>query len=167
MRVRVVGDAADLARDMANDMLAAIVAAKSRGRPLTAIIPVGPVDQFPILADLINSQRIDCREVVFINMDEYLTDNDEWIDAEHPLSFSRYMNRKFNDLLDQDLSPRPECRVFPEPRDLGAIQKLFDKRGGVDVTYGGIGINGHIAFNEPEDGISASEFAQLRRASST
>ena len=39
---------------------------------VTMVLPVGPVDQFPILARLINDARLDCREVVIINMDEYL-----------------------------------------------------------------------------------------------
>ena len=41
---------------------------------------------------------------------------------------------------------------------------MIDARGGVDVCFGGIGINGHIAFNEPpEPGeqVSVEEFAAL------
>ena len=38
--------------------------------------------------------------------------------------------------------------VIPDPDDPGAVQRLIDQRGGVDVCFGGIGINGHMAFNE-------------------
>ncbi|MFM8470571.1 MAG: hypothetical protein ACKODH_11470, partial [Limisphaerales bacterium] len=62
-----------------------------------------------------------------------------------------YMERAFYGLLDPALAPPPEHRVFPDPRDCGAVQRLIDARGGVDVTFGGIGINGHIAFNEPPE----------------
>ena len=59
----------------------------------TFIVPVGPVDQFPILARVINDHRLDCRDVMLVNMDEYLTDDDKWVDIDHPLSFRGYMNR--------------------------------------------------------------------------
>jgi glucosamine-6-phosphate deaminase len=160
VRVRVYGDAADLARRMAEDVLRVIEDAKTA----TLIVPVGPVDQFPILAQLINERRVDCREVLVINMDEYLTDDDRWIEPDHPLSFRGLMDRRFYGLLDPPLAPPPERRVFPDPRDPAAIGRLIARRGGVDACFGGIGINGHLAFNEPpEPGqeCSAEAFATL------
>jgi glucosamine-6-phosphate deaminase len=74
------------------------------------------------------------------------------------------MDRLFYDRLDPSLAPRPENRVFPDPHGPAAIQQLIDRRGGVDACFGGIGINGHIAFNEPpEPGeeVSAEAFAKL------
>ena len=53
--VRVVpGSMEDIGRDLANVMMGEITAAKQRGRPATFIVPVGPVDQFPILAEIEN-----------------------------------------------------------------------------------------------------------------
>jgi glucosamine-6-phosphate deaminase len=57
-----------------------------------------------------------------------------------------------------------ENRIFPRPKRCEEIQKPIDRRGGVDVCFGGIGINGHIAFNEPpEPGeeVSDAAFAAL------
>ena len=159
VRLQVVGNMEDVAQHMAENMFTAILSAKEQGRELTMIAPVGPVDQFPILADMINRRRINCQETAIINMDEYLTDEDNWIDLKHPLSFRGYMNRKFYDLLEKNLAPRHEFRIFPDPRDIDAIPRLIDQRGGVDVTYGGIGINGHLAFNEPEDETDVDDFA--------
>jgi glucosamine-6-phosphate deaminase len=162
--VRVAGaDMAELGRDMARVMLEEIEAAQSRGRPATFIVPVGPVDQFPILAQLINERHVDCRGVCLINMDEYLTDDDRPISREHPLSFVGFMDRLFYDRLDPQLAPRPENRVFPHPAVCEDIQAVIDYRGGVDVCFGGIGINGHIAFNEPPEAgekVTVDEFAQ-------
>jgi glucosamine-6-phosphate deaminase len=149
--VRVLGDMASVARDVAEAMRGEILSAQRAGRPATLIVPVGPVDQFPILAQRINDERIDCRDVVLINMDEYLTDDDQFVPADHPLSFRGYMERAFYGLIDPALAPRAENRVFPDPNDCGAIQRLIDQRGGVDACFGGIGINGHIAFNEPPE----------------
>ncbi|MFV1964155.1 MAG: glucosamine-6-phosphate isomerase [Pirellulaceae bacterium] len=164
VNVRVRGTMADIARDMAEAMLSLIQQVRSEGRQATLIVPVGPVDQFPVLADRINTQRCDCSDVVIINMDEYVDEQDQWVEAEHPLSFRGYMDRKFYNLIDPLLAPKPENRVFPDPRDAGGIQRRIRDRGGVDACFGGIGINGHIAFNEPPEPdrtCSVDEFAAL------
>jgi glucosamine-6-phosphate deaminase len=164
MRFRTCGDMEGVAEDMARVMLGLIEAARSERRGATLIVPVGPVDQFPVLAERINRQRCDCRDVMLINMDEYLTPDDRWVPIDHPLSFRGFMNRKFYDLIDPALAPRPEDRVFPDPRAPEEIQTVIDRRGGVDACFGGIGINGHIAFNEPpEPGepMSVEDFAAL------
>ena len=164
VRVRVCGDMTDIARDMAEVMFAELEESARNRKPATWIVPVGPVDQFPLLAQKINQARLDCRDVCLINMDEYLTDDDRWIDFQHPLSFRGYMDRLFYDRLDPELAPRKENRVFPEPGRETDIAKRIDRRGGVDVCFGGIGINGHIAFNEPpepDEDISTENFAAL------
>lgn len=162
--IEVVADAAALAERMAHDILRVIDDARAAGRSPTLIIPVGPVDQFPVLAREINRRRISLQDVCLINMDEYLTDDDEWIPREHPLSFRAFMDRSFYNLLDPDLAPDAELRVFPYPAHPEAIAGVIGERRSVDACFGGIGINGHIAFNEPPepgDVISAEEFADL------
>ncbi|MBI5802053.1 MAG: glucosamine-6-phosphate isomerase [Verrucomicrobia bacterium] len=151
VQVRILGDMASLAQDLALTMKQEVLAAQAAGRGGTFIVPVGPVDQFSIFARMVNEQRLSLRDAIFINMDEYLTDDDAWVPESHPLSFRGYMERAFYGLLDPALAPPPEHRVFPDPRDCGTVQRLIDARGGVDVTFGGIGINGHIAFNEPPE----------------
>jgi len=162
--VTVDGDKDSLARHMAKAIFDEFEAGRSRGDGATLILPVGPVDQFPILAEMVNEAKLDLGGAVIINMDEYLTDDDEWIPADHPLSFRGFMDRLFYSRLNPDLAPRLENRVFPHPADCGAIGRLIKERGGVDACFGGIGINGHMAFNEPpEPGetISDEEFASL------
>ena len=162
VKVRISGDMQDIADDVARAMVETVVQAEEEGRGATLIVPVGPVDQFPVLADLINENRYDWRDVVLINMDEYLTDDDRWVDVDHPLGFRGFMDRKFYDLIDPALAPKPENRVFPDPRDPDAIGRLIQQRGGVDACFGGIGINGHMAFNEPPEpgeSVSVEEFA--------
>ncbi len=164
VRVRVLGDMMSIARDIAEDMRAEIVAARQQGRGATFIVPVGPVDHYPILARAINTERLSCRQVMFIGMDEYLTDKDEWLPENHPLSFRGYLNRMFFDLIDPALAPPVESRVFPDPRKLVSVPRLIAARGGVDACYGGIGITGHIAFNEPPEvgeKVSPEAFAEL------
>jgi glucosamine-6-phosphate deaminase len=164
VKVRILGDMLSLGQDLAEALRAEIVAANQQARGATFIIPVGPVDQYPILARMLNEQRISCRDVVFIGMDEYLTNDDAWVPEAHPLSFRTYLNRMFYDLLDPAIAPPPGNRVFPNPQDLAAIPRLIATRGGVDACYGGIGITGHIAFNEPpepDEPLSVEDFAAL------
>lgn len=164
VNLTIVKDMPDVAQHMATAILGIIEAAKQKGHPATLIVPVGPVDQYPILAEMLNERQYSIRDVMLINMDEYLTNDDQWVDISHPLSFRGYMNRKFYDLLNPDLAPLPENRICPDPDNVGAIQQLIDQRGGVDACFGGIGINGHIAFNEPpesEENVSVDEFASL------
>jgi glucosamine-6-phosphate deaminase len=164
VKVRILGDMASIGRDMAGAMWREIIDAWAAGRAATLIVPVGPVEQFPLLAKRINDERLDCRHVVFINMDEYLGDDDRFIPADHPLSFRGFMDRLFYDRLDPALAPMPENRVFPDPQNPAAVPRLIERRGGVDACFGGIGINGHFAFNEPpESGVAMSveEFAAL------
>ncbi|HEX7447313.1 MAG TPA: glucosamine-6-phosphate isomerase [Pirellulales bacterium] len=162
--VNIVPDAAALAEEMAAAIADEIRAAASKGRVATLIVPVGPVDQFPVLARLLNAQRLSCHHVAFINMDEYLDDHGAWLPIDHPLSFRGFMQRAFYDLIDPALAPLPGNRVFPDPRRPGEIARLIAERGGVDACFGGIGINGHLAFNEPpEPGESCTveQFADL------
>ena len=162
--VRVLGDAASLANDMARAMADCIRQANTEGRGATLIVPVGPVDQFPVLARLVNQERLSLRDVVFINMDEYLMDDDGWIPEDHPLSFRGFMEQKFYGLLDVELAPPRENRVFPEPQNTQGVGRLIERRGSVDACFGGIGINGHIAFNEPPEAgesYTVEEFAAL------
>jgi glucosamine-6-phosphate deaminase len=162
--LHVVPDSKALAHTMARDIADVIRAAHQAGRKPTLIIPVGPVDQFPLLAELINRERLSLRETLLINMDEYLDDNDRWLPPDHPLSFRGFMDRRFYDLLDPQLAPPPGARVFPDPSAPEALGRLIAERGGVDACFGGIGINGHMAFNEPpEPGeqIPPQQFADL------
>jgi len=149
VKVRILGDMMSLGRDLAENLKAEIVAADRERRGATFIIPVGPVDQYPLLAKMLNEERISCRNVVFIGMDEYLDEKDAWLPIDHPLSFRGYLKRMFYDRLDAAITPPQEHRIFPDPEDVSAVSKLIAARGGIDICYGGIGINGHVAFNEP------------------
>ena len=151
VQVRLLGDQMALARDLAQAILQELRARASAASGATLILPVGPVDHYPILAQLLNQQKISCRNAVFILMDEYLDEDDLWVPESHPLSFRGFVQRTFYDLLDPDLAPPPAHRLVPDPRRPQALQQLIDSRGGVDACFGGLGINGHLAFNEPPE----------------
>lgn len=164
IRVERVADSAGLIRRLADDMLADYRAAKAAGREkVVFIVPVGPVGAFDLLADACNRAGQSLADLVLINMDEYLEpDGKRFIPADDPLSFRGHMARHFWGILKPELAPPELARVFPDPRDPDAMPALIERLGGVDVTYGGVGITGHVAFNDPPaGGMAVADFAAL------
>lgn len=147
-----------IAREMADE----IKRKNELGEKTVFICPVGPVGQYPYFVDIVNSEKISLKNVWFINMDEYLTDDKEWIDTSEKLSFRGFMERVVYSQIDPELVMPKEQRVFPCPNNVENIPALIEKLGGVDICFGGIGINGHLAFNEAQDELSPEEFKQLK-----
>lgn len=142
----------DLYWEIAFDMLARIRANEAEDRPTAFIVPVGPVGQYRRFAELCNRERLSLKRVYFINMDEYLDDQDRYVPYDSPFSFRAFMDRECYSRIDPALVMPAANRVFPEPGREGEIARAIAALGGVDTCYGGVGINGHIAFNEPPEG---------------
>lgn len=154
----------DVYFDMALAMLEVIMTNNAAGKKTVMIVPVGPTQQYPILARLVNQLRVSLKNVYFFNMDEYMLSPDEAIDYSDPLSFHYRMENEFYSLVDEELVMPKENRFFPEVGKEAEFDKKIEELGGVDLCLGGLGINGHIAFNEaPEwdDPITAEEFGAL------
>ena len=157
----IAGDSAEVFFDLALEMVSTIREHNARGEKTVFICPVGPVGHYPYFVKMVNDQRISLKDCWFFNMDEYLDDNDEWIDADNPLSFRGFMARNVYDKIDPELVMPEEQRVFPDPHDPAKVGRMIDELGGVDIAFGGIGITGHLAFNEPQPELSCEEFAAL------
>jgi len=131
------------------------------GKSALFIMPLGPVGQYGYLADIINKEKISLKNVTFINMDEYMEDDHTLISKSNPLSFENTMYRLFYDKVDSDLLMPKEQRIFPTLTNGETISKLIENHGGVDFCLGGIGVDGHVAFNEPIEEMSVEEFSNL------
>jgi len=119
------------------------------GKPTRLILPVGPVDQYPILACLCNQERTSWKNVFTFNMDEYCDWQGRAVPLDHPLGFRRAMRELLFDRLDPDLRI-PDAHVhFPDPMNLDQLSCDIAAVGGIDTCYGGVGYHGHVAFNEP------------------
>ena len=156
-----LGDSGEVFYELALTMVSEIEKNNAAGRRTVFICPVGPVGQYPIFVRLVNERRLSLKNCWFINMDEYLTDGKEWIDESSPLSFRGFMKRNVYTKIDPELLMPEAQRVFPDPHDPEHIQNLIAELGGVDIAFGGIGINGHLAFNEAQDELTPDEFAAL------
>ena len=156
-----LGDSGEVFYKRALEMVNTIKEHNARGKKTVFICPVGPVGQYPIFVRLVNRDRVSLKNCWFFNMDEYLNDNETYIDKESPLSFRGFMDRTVYTKVDPDLLMPPEQRVFPDPADPGKVDRLIEELGGVDIAFGGIGITGHLAFNEPQPGLTNEAFAAL------
>ena len=156
--VLVMEDNEAVFRSMAEEMAEEIKAHNEKGEKTVFICPVGPVGQYPFFVEKVNKERISLKNVWFINMDEYLDDEKKWVPETHPLSFRGFMNRVVYEKIDEELVMPKEQRIFPDPENLDYIPNLIEELGGVDICFGGIGINGHVAFNEADPSLSNEEF---------
>ena len=160
--IEVMADNAAVFSAIAREMADEIIRKNTLGERTVFICPVGPVGQYPYFVDIVNRERISLKNVWFINMDEYLTDEKEWIDASEKLSFRGFMNRTVYEKIDPELVMPGEQRIFPDPKDVENVPRMIEKLGGVDICFGGIGINGHLAFNEAQDELTPEEFKALK-----
>lgn len=143
------------------------IAANNRQGTITRLIlPVGPVGQYPLLAALCNLEQISWRNCHLFFMDEYCDWQGRRVDASHHASFQGIAQRELFARLAADLAPPTEQIYFPDPLHIDDISRRIADIGGIDTCYGGIGIHGHVAFNEAPISrwytLSLAEFKQSR-----
>ena len=150
--VKVYENSETAFKAMAEMMVEEIVANNKAGKKTLFIVPVGPVGQYKYFVEMVNAQRISLKDVTFINMDEYMKDGVDLVDEDDPLSFRKFMKEGCYDLIDPELVMPESQRIFPTQNNAEFIEKVIEAHGGsADVCFGGIGINGHMAFNEPPE----------------
>lgn len=160
--LQLMADNETVFRAIADEMVQIIQEKAAAGEDCVLICPVGPVGQYPFFVERVNRENICLKHCWFINMDEYLDDDRQWVPMDHPLSFRGFMERTVYSKIRPELNVPQERRVFPDPKDLDYIPTLIEKLGGVDCAFGGIGINGHLAFNEAQPELTVEEFTQLK-----
>lgn len=150
---------------MAGEMLREILKNNVAGKRTVFIVPVGPTGQYKYFADMVNTLRIDLKNVWFFNMDEYMLDERTLIPSDDRLSFIGFMQKKVYSRIDPELIMPEDQRIFPLPDRAAQIAELLEKLGGADVCFGGIGMNGHIAFNEPPESGENMDEEQYKKLS--
>ena len=141
----------DIYWKVAIEVLERIAENNKKGEPTVMVVPYGPLGPYFRLSHLVNKYRVSLKNCVFINMDEYLADEKTYIDIHDPLSFRGGMNRIFYSVVDEELNVLPENRIFPDPEHPERVMEIIEKYGKLDMVFGGVGINGHYAFNEPPE----------------
>ncbi len=148
-KVRVIDGRPAFYRAFALDIIERLIAARDAGRRLVAIFPVGPVPQYRVAADIINSLRLDCSHLVSFNMDEYADEHGNTPGADFAGSFQACMLNEFFHRIDEPLRPPLSQIHFPTRDKVADYSRMIEDAGGADICYGGIGWCGHIAFWDP------------------
>lgn len=156
-RLVVCADIDALHEHFANAIADEIRANNAAGRPTKLILPVGPVGQYPLLAERINAEQISLKQCWFFMMDEHCDDNGVALPAEHPLSFRHVFQAAFSNRVKRNLMIPGRQLIFPDHLNVQTLKETIASVGGIDTTYGGIGIHGHIAYNEPEANVRESD----------
>lgn len=111
-----------------------------------------PVGVYKCLVEKFNKGCLDFSDVISINLDEYVG-----LDGSHEQSYRYFMQ----DHLFNYVNIKPENTFVPNgcASDLAAECSEYDARvtrlGGIDLQLLGIGPDGHIGFNEPDDHFTA------------
>ena len=164
-RIEVIDGATQFYSRFAIDIVTRIQRAADEGRTCVLILPVGPVPQYAIAAEMINRLRVDCRHLVTFNMDEYADEHGRTAPADWEGSFATSMRQSFFAKIDAGLRPPDTSIHFPTDRNIEDYWKLIEDAGGADCCYGGIGWCGHIAFWESHLGLEfAGDLAAYKRA---
>ncbi|MEE0973162.1 MAG: glucosamine-6-phosphate deaminase [Paludibacteraceae bacterium] len=123
-------------------------------KPFVLGLPTGssPLGMYRELIKLNQQNIVSFAHVITFNMDEYVN-----LPKEHPESYHSFMwNNFFNHI---DINPQNVHILNGNAPDLEAECAQYEaailQAGGIDLFLGGIGPDGHIAFNEPGSSLSS------------
>ena len=120
----------------------------SKEKPYVLGLPTGssPVGTYKEIVNLVKAGQVSFKNVITFNMDEYVN-----IQEGHPESYHSFMRQN---LFNHIGIPEENINILNgNAEDLVAECDAFEAKikavGGIKLFLGGIGPDGHIAFNEP------------------
>lgn len=139
----------------ANYVVDRINAAKpTKEKPFVLGLPTGssPIGMYRGLVKAYQEGRVSFKNVLTFNMDEYVG-----LPEEHPESYHSFM---FTNLFNHIDCPKENIHILNgNAEDLAAecahYEQMIKEAGGIDLFLGGIGPDGHIAFNEPGSSLTS------------
>jgi glucosamine-6-phosphate deaminase len=154
MRVIIEPNYESASKWVANYVAKSIKQHASGGRPFVLGLPTGssPLGMYKELVELNKSGVVSFKNVVTFNMDEYVN-----LPEDHPESYHSFM---WSNLFSHVDIQKDNVNILNgNAPDLSAecarYEEKIKKAGGVDLFVGGIGPDGHIAFNEPGSSLSS------------
>lgn len=149
MRVIIKNDYEEMSQWAAEYVIKRIHEAQPTAeRPFVLGLPTGssPEGMYKKLVEAYRAGRVSFRNVVTFNMDEYVA-----LDENHPESYHSFMWRNLFSHID---CPKENIHILNGnasnlEEECAAYERMIEEAGGIDLFLGGIGPDGHIAFNEP------------------
>lgn len=146
MKIIRARDYQHLSRQAANILSAQVILKPDSVLGLaTGSSPIGTYQQ---LIAWEHKGDVDFRQVSTVNLDEYVG-----LPAGHPQSYAHFMRENFFDHIQIDLRNTHIPNGMAEDGDAECrhYDATIRQLGGIDLQLLGLGPNGHIGFNEPED----------------
>lgn len=162
VRFRMVRDSAEMGRLMAEELASLIESNNIAGRSTRAIIPCGPKCWYEPFTNIVNSRRISLRNFSVFHMDECLDWQGQPLPVHHPYNFRTFMEKHFYGGIDPELAVPVAQRFWMLPTTTERVKAAIEEAP-VDLTLGGWGQDGHIAYNQarrhPYSAITLEELA--------
>jgi glucosamine-6-phosphate deaminase len=144
---RLVKDSEEMGRLMACELAELIRSNNAMGRLTRAIIPCGPACWYGPFTDLINTEKISLGNLVVFHMDECLDWQGRELPRKHPYCFRGIMERFFYDPVNPDLTVPEGNRNWLNGNNMQEVREKIE-HAPIDITFGGWGQDGHIAYNQ-------------------
>ena len=105
-----------------------------------------PIEMYKNLIEMYNNGEISFKDVKTINLDEYLG-----LAGDHEQSYRYFMDENlFNHVdINKDNTVVPNGLAEDYDQHVADYEAMIDSLGGQDCQVLGVGVNGHIGFNEP------------------
>jgi glucosamine-6-phosphate deaminase len=146
-RFRLCKDSDEMGVIMARELVDEIKAHNARNEAMRAIIPCGPSCWYRPFTDLVNAERVSLTKLVVFHMDECLDWQGRELPRKHPYSFRGFMEEWFYAPIEPALAVPQENRNWLNSNNVEEIKRRIWSAP-IDITYGGWGQDGHIAYNQ-------------------
>ena len=146
-KFRLVADSAAMGRLMAEELVAVVEANNQRSSPTRAIIPCGPVCWYAPFTDMVNKRGVSLKLLSVFHMDECLDWQGRPLPAMHPYNFRSFMEKHFYGGIRPELQVPAAQRFWLLPSTAETV-RIFIDAAPIDITVGGWGQDGHIAYNQ-------------------
>jgi glucosamine-6-phosphate deaminase len=161
---RMVKDSEEMGRIMALDLIGEIERTNQEFRPVRAIVPCGPKCWYAPFTQMVNERKVSLRSLTVFHMDECLDWQGRLLPKNHPYNFRTFMERYFYGGILPDLAVPESQRVFLGPDNIDRVKSRIAEAP-IDITLGGWGQDGHIAYNQARrHPYSAIDIDELRRS---
>jgi glucosamine-6-phosphate deaminase len=120
----------------------------TRSRPAGICGPIGPTEQLPLVAALVNALELNLRDCHFWGMDEWVGKDGRSVGVDFPLGFAKADMDLCFGRVRKDLAMPKGNLHFPSSSALSEYTKTYDDFRCV-LMQGGQGETKHWAFNDP------------------